>query len=158
MESKKTSSIRISSSFLTHGFPGGSLSTPNPVTPSWTNDAPVRTPTVGQPAMRAESPATPTARGRRQPGRHMPASDVPPQRAARGDSDRNFRDSTEAWCKSRFSTPRDAMGRFFMSLPWAFFAKTSRLFEIAKVPCFEGFPNTGLVWGESRGFEPLIPS
>ena len=37
-----------------------------------------------------------------------------------------------------------------MSLPLAFFAKTSRLFEIAKVPCFIGFPSTGLVWGESR--------
>ena len=38
-----------------------------------------------------------------------------------------------------------------MSLPRAFFAKTSRLFEITKVPCFIGFPSTGLVWGESRG-------
>jgi hypothetical protein len=49
------------------------------------------------------------------------------------------------------------MVRFFMSLPRAFFAKTSRLFEITKVPCFIGFPSTGLVWGESRGLEPLAP-
>jgi hypothetical protein len=33
----------------------------------------------------------------------------------------------------------------------AFFAKTSRGLEITKVPCFIGFPSTGLVWGESRG-------
>jgi hypothetical protein len=50
---------------------------------------------------------------------------------------------------------RDAMVRFFMSLPLAFFAKTSRLFEITKVPCFNGFPSTGRVWGSSRGLEPL---
>ena len=49
------------------------------------------------------------------------------------------------------------MGRFFMSLPLAFFAKTSRWLEITKVPCFAGFLSTGLVWGESRGFEPLAP-
>lgn|GEM_PF-597087 len=53
--------------------------------------------------------------------------------------------------------PRDAMVRFFMSLPLAFFAKTSRLFEIANVPCFTGFLSTGRVWGSSRGFEPLAP-
>jgi hypothetical protein len=44
-----------------------------------------------------------------------------------------------------------------MSLPLAFFAKTSRLFKIAKVPCFAVFPSTGRVWGSSRGFEPLAP-
>jgi hypothetical protein len=44
-----------------------------------------------------------------------------------------------------------------MSLPLAFFAKTSRLFEITKVQCFIGFPSTGRVWGSSRGFEPLAP-
>ena len=53
--------------------------------------------------------------------------------------------------------PRDAMVRFFMSLPLAFFAKTSRLFKNAKVPCFAGFLSTGRVWGASRGFEPLAP-
>ena len=42
-----------------------------------------------------------------------------------------------------------------MSLPLAFFAKTSRRLEITKVLCFTGFPSTGLVWGESRGLEPL---
>ena len=52
---------------------------------------------------------------------------------------------------------RDALVRFFRSLPLALFAKTSRLFEITKVPCFTGFPSTGLVWGESRGLEPLAP-
>ena len=49
------------------------------------------------------------------------------------------------------------MVRFFMSLPWAFFAKTSRRFEITNLPRFAGFPSTGLVWGESRAFEPLAP-
>ena len=49
------------------------------------------------------------------------------------------------------------MVRFFMSLPLAFFAKTSRLYEITKVPCFAGFPSTGRVWGSSRGLEPLAP-
>jgi hypothetical protein len=44
-----------------------------------------------------------------------------------------------------------------MSLPLAFFAKTSRLFKNAKVPCFAGFLSTGRVWGASRGFEPLAP-
>lgn len=42
-----------------------------------------------------------------------------------------------------------------MSLPLAFFAKTSRRLEIMKVLCFTGFPSTGLVWGESRGLEPF---
>ena len=49
------------------------------------------------------------------------------------------------------------MVRFLRSLPLAFFAKTSRPFEITKVPRFAGFPSTGLVWGESRGLEPLAP-
>jgi hypothetical protein len=44
-------------------------------------------------------------------------------------------------------TPRDVMVRFFMSLPLAFFAKTSRRLEITKVPCFIGFPSTGRVGG-----------
>jgi len=39
----------------------------------------------------------------------------------------------------------------------AFFAKTSRLCEIANVPYFAGFPSTGRVWGSSRGFEPFVP-
>jgi hypothetical protein len=47
------------------------------------------------------------------------------------------------------------MVRFFMSLPLAFFAKTSRLFKITKVPFFAGFPSTGRVWGLSRGLVPL---
>ena len=66
-----------------------------------------------------------------------------------------------SWMQTNYRTqpvaPRDAMVRFFRSLPLAFFAKTSRPFEITKVPCFTGFPSTGLVWGESRGFEPLAP-
>jgi hypothetical protein len=49
------------------------------------------------------------------------------------------------------------MVRFFMSLPLAFFDRTSRRAEIAKVPCFTGFLSTGLVWGESRCSEPLAP-
>jgi len=44
-----------------------------------------------------------------------------------------------------------------MSLPLTFFAKTSRLFEFANVPCFAGFLSTGRGWGSSRGFEPLAP-
>lgn len=39
---------------------------------------------------------------------------------------------------------RDAMVRFFMSLPLAFQAKTPRPFKITKVPCFAGFLSTGL--------------
>jgi hypothetical protein len=58
------------------------------------------------------------------------------------------------WSKAPIQ-PRDAIVRFFISLPLAFFAKTSRLFEITKVPCFAGFLSTGRVWGSSRGFEPL---
>ena len=42
-----------------------------------------------------------------------------------------------------------------MSLPLAFFAKTSRLFEITKVPCFAGFLSTGRGWGSSRGFDAI---
>jgi hypothetical protein len=61
-----------------------------------------------------------------------------------------------SWSKAPIKT-RDAVVRFFMSLPLAFFAKTSRLFKIAKVPCFAVFPSTGRVWGSSRGFEPLAP-
>jgi len=60
------------------------------------------------------------------------------------------------WSKTPIQ-PRDAIVRFFISLPLAFFAKTSRLFEITKVPCFAGFLSTGRVWGSSRGFEPLAP-
>lgn len=41
---------------------------------------------------------------------------------------------------------RDAMVSWFMSLPQAFFAKTSRRHGIADVPRFAGFPSTGLVW------------
>ncbi len=49
------------------------------------------------------------------------------------------------------------MVRFFMSLPWAFFAKTSRLFKNTNMQCFAGILSTGRVWGASRGFEPLTP-
>ena len=61
-----------------------------------------------------------------------------------------------SWSKAP-TKPRDAMVRIFMSLPLAFFAKTSRRLEITKVPCFTGFPSTGRVWGSSRGFEPFAP-
>jgi len=39
----------------------------------------------------------------------------------------------------RFQAHRDAMVRFFMPLPLAFFAKTSRGLEITKVPFSQGF-------------------
>ena len=55
------------------------------------------------------------------------------------------------------SQARDALGRFFIPLPPGIFAKTSRQFEIEEMPHFKGFLSTGLVWGESRGFEPLAP-
>jgi hypothetical protein len=61
-----------------------------------------------------------------------------------------------SWSKAPIH-PRDAMVRFFMSLPLAFFAKTSRLVKIANVPWFAGFLSTGRGWGSSRGFEPLAP-
>ena len=52
---------------------------------------------------------------------------------------------------------REAMVRFWMSLPWAFFAKTWRRHGIADVPRIAGILSTGRVWGASRGFEPLTP-
>ncbi len=41
---------------------------------------------------------------------------------------------------------------FFIPLPTGISAKT-----ITKVQCFSAFSSTGLIWGESRGFEPLAP-
>lgn len=46
---------------------------------------------------------------------------------------------------------------FYVPLPTGISAKTSRQFETTKVQCFSEFSSTGLVWGESRGFEPLAP-
>jgi hypothetical protein len=37
------------------------------------------------------------------------------------------------------------MIRFCMSLPWAFFAKSSQRYKNENFPCFSGFPSTGRV-------------